>query len=178
MRRCENGSPPCTWYSGPRPCVPLLPDVPGLYGAQSESHAVARFLPQAQNGVRLPCRHFPVPLQKSCHARSCERNRWQHGLCVLPGRAFSAAFALPASPGPVPVFRLGTPCGALPPQPVPAGSFCGTWTSGHFVPKCRKPPARAVPRQGRGRSATKPPPWSYSFFVSFFISSGRVVSRS
>lgn len=56
--------------------------------------------------------------------------------------------------------------------------FCGTWTSGHFVPKCRKPPARAVPRQGRGRSATKPPPWSYSFFVSFFISSGRVVSRS
>ena len=87
-------------------------------------------------------------------------------------------FALPASPGPVPVFRLGTPCGALPPQPVPAGSFCGTWTSGHFVPKCRKPPARAVPRQGRGRSATKPPPWFYSFFVSFFISSGRVVSRS
>ena len=64
------------------------------------------------------------------------------------------------------------------PQPVPAGSFCGTWTLGHFVPKCRKPPARAVPRQGRGRSATKPPPWSYSFFVSFFISSGRVVSRS
>ena len=51
-------------------------------------------------------------------------------------------------------------------------------TLGHFVPKCRKPPARTAPRQGRGRSATKPPPWPYSFFVSFFISSGRVVSRS
>ena len=92
VRRCENGSPPCIWYSGPRPCVPLLPDVPGLYGAQSESRAAARFLPQAQNGVRLPCRHFPVPLQKSCHARSCERNRWQHGLCVFTGPGFFGGF--------------------------------------------------------------------------------------
>ena len=57
--------------------------------------------------VRLPCRHFPVPLQKSCHASgSCERNRWQHGSCVLPG--FFGGFCFASFSRPVPVFRLGT----------------------------------------------------------------------
>ncbi len=93
-----------------------------------------------------------VPLQKSCHA--AVNGTHCFGLYVYQAERLFRRLCLPASPG-LFSFRLGglhteLCCRSL----FLLAFFCGTWTLGHFVPKCRKPPARTAPVRAWANAAS------------------------
>ena len=120
----------------------------------------------------LPCRHLPVPLQNlAMHEVRTEPLATRPMRFTGPGRRL----LLPASPGPVPVFRPGDSM-SFAAAACSCWLFCGTWDFLTLCPEVSEVPARAVPVRG---VAVCDQASSLVLFVSFHSSyPPAVVSRS